>query len=91
MKIVLNKCFGGFSLSDFAVEALGLNSAYAYIERTNSQLISLIEQYGAEKVNGRHSELEIVNVPDNTTDWEMSDYDGFESIIYVVDGKIHHI
>ena len=27
---------------------------------------------------------------DEATDWEMDDYDGIETITYVVDGKLYH-
>ena len=88
MKFVLNKCFGGFSVSDWAVEQLGLKSAYD-AEHDDPNLIELVEKF-PDKVSGRHAELTVVNLPDNCTDYELDDYDGIESITYVVDGKIYH-
>lgn len=90
MKIVINSCFGGFSLSDFAVQTLGLESNYSFIDRTDPELIYIIEKFGSEACSGDLSALKVVEIPDNTTDWELEEYDGSESIIYVVDGKIHH-
>ena len=31
-----------------------------------------------------------MTIPDNATDWDIEDYDGNETLIYVVDGKIHY-
>lgn len=45
----------------------------------------------AEAASGRCAVLMVVEIPDNATDWELDEYDGLESIIYVADGKIHHI
>jgi hypothetical protein len=89
MKIVVNKCFGGFSLSDAAVKALHLNSPYDDIERTDDKLVHLVET-DADAASGYCAKLRVVELPDNTTDWELDEYDGAESIIYVVKGKIYH-
>lgn len=93
MKIVLNKCYGGFSLSEFACEKLG---CYPYdydvlSARANKKLIDLMETYGSEKCSGKHAAIVIVEIPDETTDWEIGDYDGIETVTYVVNGKIHHV
>ena len=89
MKFVLNKCFGGASLSDWAVKQLNLNSHYD-ADYDSPEVIDLIERYGSERVSGSCALLKVVEIPDDATDWEIEDYDGFESIIYVVDGKICH-
>lgn len=38
---------------------------------------------------GRLEHLIVVEIPDESTDYYIEDYDGVESVIYVVDGKIH--
>lgn len=86
MKFVLNHCYGGFGLSDWAEEKMGCSEPY----RDDPDFISLVEQY-PDKVSGECAELEVVEIPDDCTDYEFIDYDGMESIIYVVDGKIHHV
>ena len=90
MKIVLNKCYGGFSLSAGACKALGLKSRYTIIARNDERLISLMEEHGSEWVSGDCAALVPVDIPDNCTDWEMDEYDGWERITYVVDGKLYH-
>jgi len=89
MKIVINKCFGGFGLSDFALEKLTKNEWYYEDNRTDAELIGILGQYPTEKINGRFAELEIVELPENCTDYYIDEYDGLETLIYVVNGKLH--
>lgn len=86
MEIVINKCFGGFNLSNFAEERLGTS----YPERTDGELISLIKEYGSKQVSGPFAKLKVVEIPEETTDYEIDEYDGLERIMYVVNGKIYH-
>lgn len=85
MKFVLNKCYGGFGLSDWAEEQMGCCSP----SRDDPKFITLVTNHGG-KVSGECAALVVVEIPDNTTDYEIDEYDGFESITYVVDGKIYH-
>ena len=97
MKIVLNKCFGGFELSKFACEKLGCrpfdcDDPDETLSRIDERLIDLIETYGSEKCGADDggTALVIVEIPDEATDWELNDYDGIETVTYVVDGKIYY-
>lgn len=91
MVFILNKCYGGFSVSNFVVEQLGLDDNYDYLDENQmDKLIELIHEYGSEKCSGSHAKLKVVEIPDNCTDFEINDYDGIETITYVVDGKIYH-
>ena len=91
MVFVLNKCYGGWSLSDWAVEQLGVEDRYSELTDLElDALITLIREFGSEKCSGRHAKLKVVEIPDNCTDFEIDEYDGVESITYVVDGKIYH-
>ena len=89
MKIVVNKCYGGFGLSDWAMEQLGIN-VYYDIDRTDSRLVELVENF-PKKVDNFYSNLIVVSIPDTSTDWEIDEYDGLETVIYVIDGKIRRI
>lgn len=90
MTIVLNTCYGGFHIPEAFAEAHGLDT-YDDIDRTDAELIAFIK---AEGDDGEYEEgcacLSLVELPENVTDWEISEYDGYESLIYVVDGKIYH-
>lgn len=131
MKIVINRCFGGFGLSDKAIEMImerkGLNCYryeiqfkrngeeyirvdnfssgnllgayyttadlgervseipndkywyYGRLERTDEDMISVIEELGEETASGKFSELRVVEIPDGVN-WELDEYDGIETI-----------
>ncbi len=89
MKAVINTCFGGFSINyEIAKQYFGGN--FYKIERTNTTLIDLMES--GTNCNAAHSNLKVVNIPDDATDWRIIKYDeGAEYVIYVVDGKLHSI
>lgn len=89
MKIVVNSCYGGYGLSAWAKEQLGIDYSDD-ISRNQPDLVSLVENF-PEKVDDVFSKLSVVEIPDNSTDWEISEYDGLETVTYVVDGKINHI
>ena len=91
MKIVLNGCYGGFSLSEKAMEMLGADSPYDYDDadlRFDSRLIEVVEELGDE-ASGEYADLYIVDLPDDITDYRIVVNDGIEEVIYVVNGKIH--
>ena len=89
MKIVLNVCFGGFHIPQEFCEIHGLNQ-HDYIDRTNPDLVKFVELHGGVYEEG-FSMLKVVEIPDDCTDWELNEYDGAESITYVVGGKLYHI
>ena len=84
MKVVLNKCFGGFGLSEKAYEFLGLEwdgYGYKYNDydlRSDEKLIECVETLG-EEADGRFARLVVVDIPDDI-DWEINYYDGVETI-----------
>ena len=86
MKIVINACFGGFSLSDLACEELSKRkgkdfSEYdfdSFYERTDKDLIEVVENL-RDKANGSFSKLKIVEIPDDVN-WTIKDYDGKERV-----------
>lgn len=88
MTIILNRCYGGFHIPEEFAQTHGLNR-YDRISRTDPELIAFVQSKGGKIAEGCAA-LEAVEVPDNCTDWIMEEYDGCETIIYVVDGKIHH-
>lgn len=90
MKIVINECFGGFSVNDNIVKMLNLESRYDLEDdRTNVKLIELIES--GVNVNDDYSDLVVVEIPDDATDYMINEYDGYEDVLYVLDGKIKRI
>ena len=114
MKVVINRCFGGFGLSNEAFELLlqrkgveferaptrlGLrNDKWDYYakghvgeeehflwyypfteDRSDPDLIAVVELLGCKDAGGWASELMIVDIPDDVK-WHVTEYDGWEHI-----------
>ena len=89
MKIVVNKCFGSFKVNMETVKKLNLETPWdleCECDRTNSALIELMES--GFDVNSDVSELVVVEIPDEATDYKIVETDGYEQLFYVLDGKI---
>lgn len=88
MKIVIHVNYGGFHYPEKFCQCYGVERYdwmdYDYDEyRFDIRLIDWVEK------NLQDSEgLQVINIPDNATDWQILEYDGLESIICVIDGKI---
>lgn len=80
MKIVINKCYGGFGLSEAAKAEMGLppGGYDGNLDRTDPKLIETVEKLG-EAANGGFADLEIIEIPDEI-EWEIFDYDGIETV-----------
>lgn len=86
MKVVINRCYGIFGLSEEAYNYLGLewdgrgiNYYCSDEERADPKLVACVETLGSEKASGKLAELKVVEIPDNV-DWEISDCDGMETV-----------
>lgn len=83
MKIVINGDFGGFGLG-VAEEFEEL--VYSHEDdRANPELVEFVLSHPDEC-----GDLCVATIPDTATDWEINEYDGDESITYVVNGEICH-
>ena len=87
MKIVINACHGGFSLSEEAQKLFCQYSmiewndwqvdwSYYDIERNNQHLVRVVEELG-DSASGRFAELKVVDIPDDV-EWQIDEYDGLE-------------
>ena len=95
MKIAVNKCYGGFSLSRAVYKELGIkwdgygylynenfdipNGEYHLAYRAHPKLIAAIEKVGEEQSSGRYAKIRIVDIPEDVN-WEIDEYDGVETI-----------
>lgn len=81
-KVVINTCFGGFSLSDKAEKWLsekGLKFDWSRgIERHNPLLVECVETLGKE-ANGSCARLAVEIIDSNM--YRIDEYDGQESVI----------
>jgi hypothetical protein len=85
MKVVINGCFGGFGLSDAALDEYKSRSDitdpdfyYYDIPRDCPVLVAMVEEQGTT-INGAFSDLKVVEIPDGIN-WYIEDYDGREHV-----------
>lgn len=89
MKVVINNCYGGFSLSEAGIarylelKGIELNDDFydRDIPRDDPILIQLFEEMG-DAANGFAADMKIVEIPDGV-DWEIEEYDGNEWVAEV--------
>lgn len=85
-KIVINACFGGFSLREEAEERLkvrlGVENDPEWwvwdVERDDPSLVDIVEQLGPY-ANGSCAKLKVVEIPADVA-WHIHDYDGLEHV-----------
>lgn len=85
MKLVVNKCFGGFSLSEEALDRLAKIKGHPcsdvdffWGDRSDPDLVQVVEELG-DAANGADAKLRIVDIPDNI-EYDIAEYDGIETI-----------
>ena len=89
MTLVLNKSYGGFSVPSAFVSKYHLDwDTVDEIERNDPRLVEFVRKHANSK--GRLNSLALVEIPDDSTDYEINEYDGYESVIYVLNGKLYH-
>ena len=97
MKILRNRKYGGYSISENVLDKVGIDREdigwprysdimFGYSDRDNPKLIDFFE-HRPEYLG----DLEVVEVPDEATDYRIFDYDGAETVFYVVNGHIFEI
>ena len=87
MKFVINACYGGFGI-DSKWCAKNCEEGCREDCHECAKLIHAVEK--KESVNDDFSKLTVVEIPDKATDYEILEYDGCESLLYVLDGKIRY-
>jgi hypothetical protein len=91
--VVINKCYGGFSVSRKAWTRLrelgeptalednddtGYDAFCYQIPRDEPRLIQVVRELG-DAANGCNAELAVIEIPDDV-EWTVEDYDGSEHI-----------
>ena len=87
MKIVINVDYGGFSLPKEFCKKYGMDR-FDDIERTDERLVKFVESH-KNGVKIQYGKLVVEEIPDTATDYMIFEYDGAESVYYVLDGKIY--
>lgn len=91
MKIIINGCYGGFSVSEDIAKQCGVDDVFVEEDelRKNPVLIDMIEK--GEYVDvASYSHLVVVDIPSEATDYDIIEYDGMEKVVYVLDGKLNY-
>lgn len=86
-RIVINRCYGGFGLSNLAAkryrELAWIPEEELFwtydIPRDSKILLQVIDELGVEKASGPHAELKVIEIPDDVK-WHIGEYDGMEWI-----------
>ncbi len=100
MKIVINVNYGGYGVPEEFFSLYGIDEDNCDEEelRTDPRFIEWVEKKRAEYEPDPEDpwadedfDLAVAEIPDDATDYEIEEYDGYESIIVVIDGKIVHI
>ena len=104
MKVVYNPPFGGFEWPQEIADAFHVGIFDCSREnRTNSEIIAVLEEIlkpflelEEESNNFYRSwntpgdpELRILEIPDDCSDWMVTEYDGAETIYFVNEGKLY--
>lgn len=86
IKIVVNRCYGGFSVSSECIGHMlsaGMlpyaDECYYDINRDSKYLVNAVETLGSKLASGQGAKLEIVEIPDGTN-WAIDEYDGKETV-----------
>lgn len=89
-KIVYNACYGGFGLSDAAInryaELSGINLYEIYhndMKRHDLFLVQVVEELG-EAADADFSNLQIRELPSGTK-YRIDEYDGYERVMTIDD------
>jgi hypothetical protein len=89
-KIVVNRCYGGFNLSETAKNMYKQATAgiqrpdhwhiITDVERDDPFLVQIVEIMGVQEASGDFSKLAIVEIPDDVPadGWIVQEYDGME-------------
>ena len=85
MRVVINNCYGGFGLSDAALDEYksrkGITDPdfyYYNITRVCPVLVEMVEEQGTA-INTNYSDLKVVEIPDDVN-WYIEEYDGLEHV-----------
>ena len=78
MKIVINRCYGGFGLSDAARLEMGIDKTVYHgdLKRNDKRLIAAVEKLG-DAASDELAQLKVVEIPDGI-EYTIEEYDGIE-------------
>lgn len=101
MEVILNVTYGGFMIPDDVYDRLGIDSRSELANdikwcqkkaRSDKKVVEAFkESIKYWKAKGEPlDDLAIAVIPDKSTDYIITEYDGLETLYYVLDGKIYY-
>jgi hypothetical protein len=91
-KILINSCHGGFGFSEILLQKFNITDGQWGKEghkfcsdlknRTNPEVIKVVEELGLKESSGQCSCLELIEIYDNDI-YKIEEHDGNEKLIYV--------
>ena len=93
MKLVICRSYGSFDLPKPLLHLNSLQDDYRMLSvRSEPNLVKWVEEHPEGFDNEwTHVTLKAVEIPDDSTDYLITDCDGVETVYYVVNGKIKQI
>lgn len=84
--IVINTCYGGYGLSELALERYrhytgSATDSYHDIPRDDPMLVKVVYELGSDAYGG-YAKLKVVEVPGNV-EWQIEEHDGNEWVAEV--------
>lgn len=90
MYILLNRDWGGFGFNENFSKKYGIARLLSDSGRADPDIIKAVIEYGIDNVNDSFSKIRLYWIPDDATDYDINNYDGMESIVYVMNGKLRY-
>ena len=95
MKLIINRNYGGFYIPKRILKELGYKDCWDgdinWNMRGDLRLIKMVEENPKQfQEECFRPDLCVVEIPKEATDYKILEYDGAESVIYVLNGKIHN-
>lgn len=81
MKILINKCYGGYGLSDEFYKHLIENKLVPEVDvaRDNQVVVEAAINFGLKEASGHYADLSVTEIPDSVH-YSIGEYDGQEWI-----------
>lgn len=87
MEIIISCEFGSKARLNKKAAAKYTNNCREGFDRRNPELIAALKK--DEDICSKRSNFRVATIPDETTSYMIRNDRGYETIIYVVDGKLH--
>lgn len=88
IEVMVNRCYGGFGLSEKAVaeycKIMGLDNEDGIVDlqRHDPQLLKIVKAMGTKQASGRYANIELQRIPAQYVNhYSICEYDGMETLV----------